>query len=224
MAPLTFPVGTPADRYASNWTPTYRHRIWRAIKKRAGQVTRVIFGCSHRNVTPVTRGCQDCLDCTAWREVLPPTLTARAYTSRWRTREPREDSSPQFSSGRIAQALGFPATLCEFLDDPERERAWIKLMFAAKRHAESALFGSGDANPRCLRCSQIVSRDGRGHLNLCDAGAVLSALATLENLKRKEDAEEEVAPASGFAGGFTIGPKIHLSVAGSGWGMRGARE
>lgn len=91
MAHLSFPVGTPADlnRRASNWIPPYRHRAYRAIKKRAAQVTRVLFGCSHCNVTPVTNQSQTCDDCHAWRDVLAAkTVDGRfipAYESRWRS-------------------------------------------------------------------------------------------------------------------------------------------
>ena len=60
-------VGTPADRYAFNWHPSYREKaVWK-LRKFAAWVAEVTFGCAHRHVTLPYNDRQTCLDCGASR-------------------------------------------------------------------------------------------------------------------------------------------------------------
>ena len=66
--PIAIPsVGTPAYRYALNWTPSYSQKLAWRLKKLAAWVAEVTFGCSHRHITLPFDEHQTCLDCGASR-------------------------------------------------------------------------------------------------------------------------------------------------------------
>jgi hypothetical protein len=66
--PIAIPsVGTPAYRYALNWTPSYSQKLAWRLKKLAAWVAEVTFGCSHRHITLPFDDHQTCLDCGATR-------------------------------------------------------------------------------------------------------------------------------------------------------------
>jgi hypothetical protein len=60
-------IGTPAQKYATNWTPSYSQQLLWKLKKFAGRVAEVTFGCRHRNITLPFNDHQTCLDCGASR-------------------------------------------------------------------------------------------------------------------------------------------------------------
>ncbi len=60
-------VGTPAQTYATNWVPSYSQKLVWKLKKFAGQVAEVTFGCRHRNITLPFNDHQTCFDCGASR-------------------------------------------------------------------------------------------------------------------------------------------------------------
>jgi hypothetical protein len=60
-------VGTPAYRYALNWSPSYWEKTSWRLKKAAAWVSEVTFGCSHRHITLPYNDHQTCLDYGASR-------------------------------------------------------------------------------------------------------------------------------------------------------------
>lgn len=62
--PIALPsVGTPAQPFSTNWQPSYREKLLRRLKKLAGKVAEVTFGCHHRHITLPFNDRQTCLDC-----------------------------------------------------------------------------------------------------------------------------------------------------------------
>jgi hypothetical protein len=60
-------IGTHAQKYATNWTPSYGQKLVWKLKKFAGRVAEVTFGCRHRHITLPFDDHQTCLDCGASR-------------------------------------------------------------------------------------------------------------------------------------------------------------
>ncbi|MDR3750116.1 MAG: hypothetical protein P4K94_01385 [Terracidiphilus sp.] len=91
-------IGTPAQKYAANWTPSYREKLVWKLKKLAGRVAEVTFGCRHRNITLPFNDHQTCLDCGATRLYIYNTelyldgvTDAPVFIGRWKKASPDMD-------------------------------------------------------------------------------------------------------------------------------------
>jgi hypothetical protein len=110
MTRITPSVGNTAQNYSTNWSPSYSQKlIWR-LKKFAGRVAEVTFGCHHRNLTLPYNDHQTCLDCGATRLYIfnpEPRLagisTAKIFIGRWKKSSP--DACQQVSKAIISEAI-----------------------------------------------------------------------------------------------------------------------
>jgi len=74
-----------------------------------------------------------------------------------------------------------PDPLRQQLAREERDRLFIKLMFAAKRLADAQILQGALNHERCTECKQSNAHDHRlQHLGFCRVAEVLSVLADLE--------------------------------------------
>jgi hypothetical protein len=134
-----------------------------------------------------------CRDCKAWRDIQPS--PSGTWRSRWRRVHQPETRLPQplanylddldpvsalFARGRDASG-----------DGDKREMALIKLLFSAKRLAESRV-----PSNYCSQCGAIGERGLIAHAEICDAGQVLAAIVTLSGLDLSDAVCEEDAAAS----------------------------
>jgi len=193
-------VRTPADKYGLTWRPSYLDRALRSTRKLLARITRVLFGCNHRNLSEVTNGVESCRDCGAWRDVLPADCQLKPYTSRWRPAASRPHLVP-------AAKIACPPALRRLIDDEARDAAFIKLLFAAKRMAEKRmrlgiLEAETDGALVCLECGARTRSGHVSHSVACDAGLILAAIIELETRVtqsplRKEAAQEEESGCAG---------------------------
>lgn len=88
-----------------------------------------------------------------------------------------------------------PATLYRFIANEDRDAILIKLLFAARRLAESRLRPMGRAGMRCQQCEAVFeAHESMIHRPSCVAGQVLELLDELQKLS-----ESELAPTGGAA-------------------------
>ena len=195
-------VRTPADQNGSNSRTSYLHRALRSTRNFFAHGTRVTFGCNHRNPSEVVEELQTCLDCGAWRHVLPAFYSMPACTSRWRESELK----PQAKPARATAAC--PPVLKRLLDEDARDAAFIKLLFAAKRLASGAMRENCYGGVSCRECGEDAEAAAQiRHARICDVGGIFAAIADLESQVsqaplRKETAQEHgpASPAPYLAG------------------------
>jgi len=123
-------VGTPAQRYSTNWSPSYSQKLAWRLKKFAGWVAEVTFGCRHRNITIPINDHQTCLDCGATRLYLYTTemffqgiTDAPVFIGRWK--KASLEIHPEIAKDLIAASaapvsqaapVNFPRSLAHCLD------------------------------------------------------------------------------------------------------------
>ena len=113
-------VGTPAQKYARNWTPSYRQKLVWKLKKFTGWVAEVTFGFRHSNITIPLNDHQTCLDCGATRLYLYNTemffqgiTDAPIFIGRWKKAaiEPERLVARPPANHAVAKANGRAAIL-----------------------------------------------------------------------------------------------------------------
>lgn len=224
MSDHSIGLGAPADRYRSNWHPTYLNRLRQTITRRFFVLTRAVFRCLHRHVTEVTADSRTPLfgrKIRATCDVFAARLAGQAerIESHARALHGVEDALARckrhFADQRnseVVVAQAFPeqprrmvdgqppasSPLTPLLAAEEREAALIKLIFAAKRLAESHISEFNNSGCRICRDCQLLI-DSAPHARTCDVGVILNAIETLERLTlehpptRKEETREEEA-------------------------------
>ena len=175
----------PADRYRSNWRPSYRSRLAQSTRKWFWQIAEVLFPLRPSNAKLIAESAG-----------APRIAPAHPATSRdWLD----DDTLGLFRGNPTPHHNAAPAS-----DD--REPLLIQLLFASKELAETQIetaerpFAIGPVVVRNCLCRECglrtngVRPGGRGaHMPSCRTGRVLDLIAALEKLSLESNPVEHAA-------------------------------